>query len=184
MTPFGNCPFVSNKDQQKLLKAVQLVYEAKSGAQTQASPTLLPFSYFLKLISYLFLSVLGLCCCTGVLWLWRVGATFLAAVGKLLITVASCVAEHWFWDVGSVAGAHGLCCSAAREMCPDQSSNPSPALAGGFFTSEPPGKPSLCFFPVVVVVFKIITIWVKLMHMFSTFSFSVFSTLYSDACYR
>ena len=75
---------------------MQSVYEAKSGAQTQASPNLLPFSFFLELINYLFLSVLGLCCCTGFLWLWRVGATFLAAVGNLLIMVASHVAEHWF----------------------------------------------------------------------------------------
>ena len=45
--------------------------------------------------------------------------------------------------------AHGLNCSAARGIFPDQGWNPmSPALAGGFFTlyTESPGKPWLDFF--------------------------------------
>ena len=156
------------------------VYEVKSGAQTQASSTLLPFSYFLKLINFIFVCV-GSLLLHGLPLVVASGGYSLAVAGKLLMVVASCVAEHGLCGVGSVAGAHGLCCSAACEMCQDQRSNPCPAPAGGFFTSEPPGKPSLCFY--LVVVFKIITIWVKLIHMFSTFSFSVFSTLYSDACY-
>ena len=41
---------------------------------------------------------------------------------------------------------HGLSCSAARGILPDQGSNPwSPALAGGFFTTGPPGKPPFDF---------------------------------------
>ena len=36
---------------------------------------------------------------------------------------------------------HGLSCSEACGILPDQGSNPvSLALAGGFFTTEPPGK--------------------------------------------
>ena len=36
----------------------------------------------------------------------------------------------------------GLSCSLARGICPDQGLEPvSPALTGGFFTPEPPGKP-------------------------------------------
>ena len=37
--------------------------------------------------------------------------------------------------------AHGLSCSAACGIFPDQGSNPCPpALAGGFLTTGPPGK--------------------------------------------
>ena len=43
----------------------------------------------------------------------------------------------------SVAVAHVLSYSKACGIFPDQGSNPSPALAGGFFTTEPPGKPLL-----------------------------------------
>ena len=40
--------------------------------------------------------------------------------------------------------AHGLSCSAACGIFPDQGSNPvSPALAGGFLTTVPPGKPQI-----------------------------------------
>ena len=37
--------------------------------------------------------------------------------------------------------AHGPSCSEACSIFPDQGSNVSPALAGRFFTTEPPGKP-------------------------------------------
>ena len=43
---------------------------------------------------------------------------------------------------GSVVVAHGPTCSAACGIFPDQGSNPCPlALAGGFSTTAPPGKP-------------------------------------------
>ena len=45
--------------------------------------------------------------------------------------------------MGSVPVAHGLSCSAACGIFPGQGSNPCSALAGGFFTTEPPGKPTL-----------------------------------------
>ena len=44
---------------------------------------------------------------------------------------------------GSVVVAHGPSCSAACVIFPDQGSEPmSPALAGRFSTTAPPGKPS------------------------------------------
>ena len=45
------------------------------------------------LLGYLFLAVLDLCCCEGLSLLWRTGAT-LVAVHRLLIAVASLVAQH------------------------------------------------------------------------------------------
>ena len=83
------------------------------------------------------------------LWLWQV--------------VATSVALHWYlllWSTAlghtsSAAAAHGLVfvaprlcrivehvlhCSTARGILPDKGSNLCPALAGGFFTPEPPGK--------------------------------------------
>ena len=41
----------------------------------------------------------------------------------------------------SVISVHGLSCSEARGIFPDQGLNPSPALAGGLFTTESLGKP-------------------------------------------
>ena len=41
--------------------------------------------------------------------------------------------------IGSVVGAHGLSCFAACGIFLVQGSNLSPALAGGFLTTEPPG---------------------------------------------
>ena len=39
--------------------------------------------------------------------------------------------------------AHGLSCSTACRIFPDKGSNLGPpALAGGFFTTESPGKPN------------------------------------------
>ena len=74
----------------------------------------------------------------------------LIAVCRLLIAVASLVAEHGLqahrlqqlWHVGSVVVAHGLSSSTVCGIFPDQGSKPvSPALAGGFLTTAPPGKP-------------------------------------------
>ena len=42
--------------------------------------------------------------------------------------------------MGSIVVAHKLSCSMACGIFPDQGSN-APALAGRFFTTEPPGKP-------------------------------------------
>ena len=46
------------------------------------------------------------------------------------------------WSAGSVVVEHGLSCSVARGGLPGPGTEPvSPALAGGFFATEPPGKP-------------------------------------------
>ena len=61
---------------------------------------------------------------------------------------------------GSVVVAHGPSCSAACGVLPDQGSNPCPlhwqadsqplrhqgSPAGGFLTTEPPGKPTWSYF--------------------------------------
>ena len=51
---------------------------------------------------------------------------------------------------------HGLSCSAACGIFPDQGSNPvSPALVGGFLTIVPPGKSFCPFFNQVVCLFLV-----------------------------
>ena len=53
---------------------------------------------------------------------------------------ASVVVAPGLWSTGSVAVTQGLSCPGACGIFPDQGSM-SPALAGGFFTTKPPGKP-------------------------------------------
>ena len=84
---------------------------------------------------------------------------------RLPLAVVSLAGRHRLW--GSVAAAHGLgvnscgsrtlehrlgsCGMLAQLLCsiwdlPGSGIEPvSPALAGRFFTTEPPGKPCLCF---------------------------------------
>ena len=58
--------------------------------------------------------------------------------------MGSVVAAPQLWSTGLRAVMHRLDCSEVREIFPDQGSNPcSPALAGRFLSTEPPGKPSL-----------------------------------------
>ena len=46
------------------------------------------------------------------------------------------------WGTDSIVVVHGLSCLVAREIFPDQGIElVSPALAGRFLTTEPPGKP-------------------------------------------
>ena len=71
----------------------------------------------------------------------------------LLTEVAAFVAEHGalgavgFSSCGFWAQEHQLnsctqlSCLKARRIFLDQGSNTRPAVAGGFFTTEPPGKP-------------------------------------------
>ena len=85
---------------------------------------------------YLFLAVLVSCCCEGFFSkLWREGATLVAVLG-LLIAVSSLVAEHGLCHAGfssldswaldraqTVVVVHGLSCSTACGIFPDQGSN-------------------------------------------------------------
>ena len=55
--------------------------------------------------------------------------------------MGSAVASPRLYSTGSIV-ARGLGCSSACGLFPNQGSNLlSPALAGGFFTIEPPGEP-------------------------------------------
>ena len=94
------------------------------------------------------------------------GGSSLVAVPRLLIPVASLVAEHWLWGPqASVVAAPGLSscssqalehrisnCGTRAQLLPGTWDLPasgiepvSPALAGRFFTTEPPGKPYSVF---------------------------------------
>ena len=87
---------------------------------------------------YFFLVVLGLCCCSGFSLAVASRGYALVAVSRLI--VAFLVAENRF--SGSVVVAHGLSCSEACGIFPGPGIEPvTPALAGRFFTTEPPGKP-------------------------------------------
>ena len=108
---------------------------------------------------YLFLALLGLCCCA---WAFSCGKLELLSHCRLLTAVAFLVAEHelqahrlqQLWHVGSVVVLHGLQ-STGSVLCVvlvvpqhvgssqirDQTH--AAALACKFFTTEPPGKLSL-----------------------------------------
>ena len=82
-----------------------------------------------KFYLFIFSAVWGLCCCV---WAFSScgerGLLFIALCGLLLV-VASLVMEHRLqelWHAGSVVMAHGLICSAACGIIPDQGSNPCP----------------------------------------------------------
>ena len=72
----------------------------------------------------------------------------LVSVRGLLSEVASLVAEHRLYSVGSVVAVHRLSCPEARGiLVPRPGIEPmSPALAGRFLTTGPPGKSCLLFF--------------------------------------
>ena len=59
--------------------------------------------------------------------------------------MVSSVEKHGRGPRGPVAAAHGLSCSTAYGIFPDQGSTVSPALAGEVLIPEPLGKPcSVC----------------------------------------
>ena len=63
------------------------------------------------------------------------------AVHGFLTEVASHVAEHGPWSIGSKVVAHRPSSSVACGIFPDQGLNPCPLhLAGGFLTTGPQGK--------------------------------------------
>ena len=84
------------------------------------------FYYFFKiyLFIYLFLAALGLRCCAWAFFSCRERELFFTAVCGLLIAVASLVAAHRLQSAGSVVAAHGLSCSMACGIFPDQGLNP------------------------------------------------------------
>ena len=82
------------------------------------------FKNFFKNFIYFILVALGLRCCTWVfLWLWRVGATLhCGAQASHCGGFPCCGSRH----AGSVVVAHGLSCSGACGIFPDQGLNPCP----------------------------------------------------------
>ena len=54
---------------------------------------------------------------------------------------ASGVVALGLWSAGSIVVVHGLSCSGVWDLPRSRIKAMSPALAGGFFTTEPPGKP-------------------------------------------
>ena len=107
----------------------------------------MPCFQFLRLFLYLFLSVLGLCCCADFSLVAASKDCSLAVVRGLLVAAISLVAEHELWSTGSVAAVHRFSCSVACGIfrTRDQTLSVSPALVGGFFITEPPGKPLFSF---------------------------------------
>ena len=122
------------------------------------------FIYFILFI--LFLAVLGLCChAQAFLWLQRAGATLRCSAQASHCGGFSCGAQAVCMWV-SVVVAHGLnscgswalecrlsSCGARAQLLhgmwdlPGPGLEPmSPALAGGFLTTVPPGKPQHPFF--------------------------------------
>ena len=88
-----------------------------------------PSKSFFSLISvfiYLLLAALGLRCSARASSSCGERRLLFIAVCGLLIAVASLVMEHGLWSAGSVVVAHGLSCSAACGILPDQGSNRCP----------------------------------------------------------
>ena len=101
--------------------------------------------------TYLFLTVLGLRCCSGFSLVTGSRAASLvlerssrACRLQWLQHVGSVVAPPWLWSAGSAVVRPSRSCSVALWDPPRSGIEPvSPALAGGFFTPEPPGKPDI-----------------------------------------
>ena len=80
------------------------------------------------------MAALGLCCCPQAFSSCCERGLLFVAVRGLLNAVASLVAKHrlkvhslqQLWHTGSVVMAHGLSCSAACGIFPDQGSNLCP----------------------------------------------------------
>ena len=111
------------------------------------------FTAFFKNLFNLFLATLGLCCCLWAFSSCSKRGQFFVEVSGLHIAVASLVAEHGLQacglsSCGSRALEHrlGSCGTRAQLLrgmwdLPGPGIEPaSPALAGGFLTTVPPGK--------------------------------------------
>ena len=90
-------------------------------------------------IYFIFWSVPGLCCYIGFSLVAASRDCSLVVMFRCLIVEASLVVGYGLWSTGSVVVARGLRCSEAHEIFLDWGE--PIALAGGFFTTEPPGKP-------------------------------------------
>ena len=106
---------------------------------------------------YLFLAVQGVCCCAVFALVVASGGYSFVAVCRLLIALASLVVEHGLqelqhlgaivaaprsWSTGSLNVVLRVQLLHGTWHLPESGIEPaSPALAGGFVTTESPGKP-------------------------------------------
>ena len=73
------------------------------------------------------MAALGLrCCARAFLWLWRAGATLRCSARASHCGGFSCCGAWALGARASVVVAHGLSCSTACGIFPDQGSNPYP----------------------------------------------------------
>ena len=88
-----------------------------------------------------FLAALCLCCCTWTFQFLRAGPTFRLQCVGYHCHGFSCFRAYRLQSTGSGVVAHRLSCSAACGIFLVQGPKPmSPALAGGFPTTGPPGE--------------------------------------------
>lgn len=85
--------------------------------------------------------------CGVFLQLWQAGATLQLQGAASHCGGLACYRAGLQGMWASVLTAHGLSCSTAGGILPDQGSNPRLLqLTGGLPTTEPPGKPVIVFF--------------------------------------
>ena len=104
------------------------------------------FSFFLSFFIYLFMAVLGLrFCARAFSSCGKRGPLFIAVRGPLTIA-ASLVAEHKLQTRRlSNCGSRAKPLRGMWDLPRPRLEPVSPALAGGFSTTAPPGKPQRCF---------------------------------------
>ena len=84
---------------------------------------LLVYQYLFKTLFVIYLAVLGLVAAQAFLELRRAGAPLGCRAQASLFRGFSCCGAR-LWSIGSVVVAHGLSCSAAWGVFPDQGLNP------------------------------------------------------------
>ena len=109
---------------------------------------------------YLFLAVLGLCCCTGISLVvesrgplsscdaWASHCNGFSCYGAQVLgfmSLSSCDSKTLEHRLNSCSAPAQLLCNM-WDLSGSGIEPVSPALAGGFFTTEPPGKPPGVFF--------------------------------------
>ena len=142
---------------------------------------------------FIYLAALSLHCCVQAFSNCREWGLIFVVVHGLLIAVASLVAEHrlqahrlqQLWHVGSVVVAHGLSCSVARGIFLDQGSNlVSPALAGEFLTTVPPGKSlGKSFYHEWMLNFVTCFLSIEMIQWFLSFLLLMWCIILIDLCY-
>ena len=86
------------------------------------------FPFFIMYLLIYFLAALDLRCFAHAFSSYSERGLLFVVVHRLLTAVASLVAEHGLYSTGSVVVAHGLSCSTACGIFPDQGSNHVPCI--------------------------------------------------------